>query len=82
VGVGEEEAGLLPRALKFYDETGEEAGQDGFHGTSDFGNVENLCVGDEEGALEKVAVRVGKGLQPRLPTLHDTGVGGLRLKKL
>jgi hypothetical protein len=62
VGVRKQETRFLPSAFQLDGKTGEEAGQDGFHGTSDFGNVENLCVGDEEGALEKVAFRVGKGL--------------------
>jgi hypothetical protein len=82
MGMGEEETGFLPSAFQLDDKTGEEAGQDVFHRASNLGHIENLGVGDEEGALEKVAFRVGKGLQSGLPTLHNPRVGGLGFKKL
>jgi hypothetical protein len=82
MGMGEEETRFLPSALKFDNERWEEAGQDAFHRASNLGHIENLGVGDEEGALEKVAFRVGKGLQSGLPALHNPRVGGLRTKKL
>jgi hypothetical protein len=75
VGVRKQETRFLPSAFQLDDKTGEKMGQEVFHRASNLGHIKNLGVGDEKGALEKVPVRVGKGLQSGLPTLHDTGVG-------
>jgi len=82
MSVEEDETRFLEIPLKFKDKRGEKMGQEGFYRVPDLRKIKNLCIGQRKRAVKDVPVRVGQDFEPRLPTLHDTGVGRLRFKKL
>jgi hypothetical protein len=79
--VGEKVPGPLPVPLQFHHEGWEKTRQNVFYRIPDLRDVEDFCIVYAKSAMDDEPVRVGKGLEPPLPALDGTGVGGSGLLK-